>query len=490
MLERGIALKLRAALAPAVSLSVWLIAGSTHAAPAPAPVPATAPQAATAPPQAGASPVTVQGFTYVKSAGGIDEYRLDANGLDVLLAPEHAAPVVTFQVTYRVGSRNEVTGTTGATHILEHMMFKGSEGYSDAKGNSVKQFLERVGGQYNASTSVDRTNYFATVGRESLEGYVAIEADRMRRLSLRESDRQSEMTVVRNEYERGKNDPDNVLMEEVKAAAYVALPYHHPTIGWLSDIEHVPIEKLRNFYDAFYWPDNATVTVVGDIEPAAMLALVRKYYGAYPHSPAPIPEIYTEEPEQRGARRVVIRRPGELGSVVIAHKLPNGRDPDQPALEMLDAILSSGKSARLYRALVDQGLALAAGSGTELHRDLSLHTLYAQLAPGAGHEQVERALLGELAKIKKEGVTPAEIERVKQQYLAADAYRRDGTAAVAGELNEWIAVGDWTLDVSFPRAVEAVTPADVQRVARRFFEEEGSTTGWFIPVAATGEAGS
>ena len=497
MRELSIARKLRAVLAAVALITFGMSLGG--ASPAAPPVPGTPPpqpaqpqaaQSQPAPSQPAPSPVTVPGFTYVKSAGGIDEYRLNANGLDVLLAPEHAAPVVTFQVTYRVGSRNEVTGTTGATHILEHMMFKGSEGFSDAKGNSVKQFLEHVGGQYNASTSVDRTNYFATVARDSLEGYVAIEADRMRRLLLRETDRQSEMTVVRNEYERGKNNPDNVLMEEVNAAAFVALPYHHPTIGWLSDIEHVPIEKLRNFYDTFYWPDNATVTVVGDIDPAATLALVKKYYGAYPHSPAPIPDIYTEEPAQRGARRVVIRRPGELGSVVIAHKLPNGRDPDQPALEILDAILSSGKSARLYRALVDQGLALSAGSGTELHRDLSLHTLFAQLAPGAGHEQVERALLAELAKIKTDGVTPAEIERVKQQYLAADAYRRDGTAAVAGELNEWIAVGDWTLDVNFPQSVEAVTPADVQRVAKRYFDEEGSTTGWFIAVATPAEAGS
>jgi zinc protease len=429
------------------------------------------------------SPAVVDGVAFVKSLGGIDEYTLTSNGLDILLAPEHSAPVVTFQVTYRVGSRNEVTGTTGATHILEHMMFKGSEGYNDPKGNSVKQFLERVGGQYNASTSVDRTNYFATVGRDNLEGYIAIEADRMRRLLLRESDRQAEMTVVRNEYERGKNDPDNLLIESVTAAAYVALPYHHPTIGWLSDIEHVPIEKLRAFYDTFYWPNNATVTVVGDFDATAVLGLIKKYYGVYPRSPTPIPEIYTEEPAQIGARRVEIERPGELGSVLIAHKVPNGRDADQPALEMLDAILSSGKSARLYRALVDKGLALAAASGTDLHRDLSLHTLYAQLAPNATHEEVEKVLLDEIAKIQTEGVTSAEIARVRQQYVAADAYRRDGTAAVAGELNEWIAVGDWTLYVRFPELVEQVTPADVQRVAKKYFSASQSTTGWFIPVA-------
>jgi zinc protease len=436
------------------------------------------------------APPAVAGFTYVKSLGGIDEYRLDSNGLSVLLAPDHSAPVVTFQVTYRVGSRNEVTGTTGATHILEHMMFKGSDNYNDPKGNSVKQFLEHVGGQFNATTSVDRTVYFATVGRESLEGYIAIEADRMRHLWLREADRQSEMTVVRNEYERGKNDPDTVLMEEVTAATYVALPYHHPTIGWKSDIEHVPIEKLHEFYDTFYWPNNATVTVVGDIETAAALGLVKKYYGVYPHSPQPIPSIYTEEPAQTGPRRVTVTRPGELGTVVIAHKVPNGRDADQPALEMLDAILSEGKNARLYRALVDSGLALNAGAGTDLHRDLSLHTVYASLAPGATHTQVEQALLAEIAKIKSGGVTAQEIARVKQQFIAADAYKRDGTAAVASELNEWIAVGDWTLYVTFPQKVEEVTPADVQRVAKQYLNEDQSTTGWFVPARQAAEAGS
>ncbi len=425
--------------------------------------------------------VPVEGLAFVQNLGGIEEYRLTGNGLAILLVPDHSAPVVTFQVTYRVGSRNEVTGTTGATHILEHMMFKGSEAYSDAKGNSVKQYLERVGGEYNASTSVDRTNYFATLGAKDLEGYIAIEADRMRRLLLREGDRQAEMTVVRNEYERGKNDPDNLLIEDVTAAAYVALPYHHPTIGWLSDIEHVPIEKLRAFYDTFYWPNNATVTVVGDFDTRATLQWLKQYYGVYPQSPAPIPEIYTQEPAQTGERRVLVKRPGEIGSVVIAHKVPNGRDVDQPALDVLDAILSSGKSARLYRALVDSGLALSAAAGTDLHRDLSLHTLYAQLAEGATHAQVEQALLAEITKIQTQGVTAAEVLRVKQQYIAADAYRRDGTAGAAAEINEWIAVGDWTLYVRFPQLVAAVTPEDVQRVARKYFVPDEATVGWFVP---------
>jgi zinc protease len=471
-----------AVLAAAMSLAVaaW---------PAPPAASAAAPPASDTAPGSTA-PAVVAGYSFVKSVGGIDEYTLNSNGLTVLVAPDHSAPVVTFQVTYRVGSRNEVTGTTGATHLLEHLMFKGSENFNDPRGNSVKQFLEKVGGQFNASTGVDRTNYFATIGRENLEGYIAIEADRMRHLWLHEADRQAEMTVVRNEFERGKNDPDSVLMEEVTAAAYVALPYHHPTIGWRSDIEHVPIEKLHDFYDTFYWPNNATVTLVGDVDPAAALALVRKYYGGYSRSPQPIPVIYTEEPAQTGARRVLIKRPGELGTVVIAHKVPNGRDADQPALDMLDAILSSGKNARLYRALVDKGIALNAGAGTDLHRDLSLHSMYASMAPGSSHEQVEAALLQEMDKIKTKGVTAEEVARVKQQYVAADAYKRDGTAAKASELNEWIAVGDWTLYVTFPQKVRQVTAADVQRVARQYFSEDQSTTGWFVPVPPTPEKGS
>jgi zinc protease len=450
---------------------------------------AVAPTAPGAPGPAAALAVPA-GFSHIKSLGGIDEYRLDSNGLTVLLVADHSAPVVTFEVTYQVGSRNEVTGTTGATHILEHMMFKGSEAFNDAKGNSIKQLLERVGGQFNASTSFDRTNYFATIGRENLESYVAIEADRMRHLWLHEADRQAEMTVVRNEYERGKNDPENVLMEEVTAAAYVALPYHHPVIGWKSDIEHAPIAKLREFYETFYWPNNATVTVVGDFDTAAVLALVKKYYGVYPHSPAPIPTIYTEEPAQTGGRRVLVRRPGELGTIIVAHKVPNGRDADQPALEMLDAILSSGKNARLYRALVDQGLALSAGAGTDLLRDLSLHSVYAALSPGTTHEQAEKALLAEITRIKTSGVTEAEVSSVKQQYIAQDAYKRDGTAGVASELSEWIGVGDWTLYVTFPQKVQQVTPADVQRVAKQYLGGDQSTTGWFVPLPPKTESGS
>lgn len=429
-----------------------------------------------------AAPVQAPGFSHVRTLGGIDEYRLDANGLTVLLLPDHSAPVVTLNVTYRVGSRNEVTGTTGATHLLEHLMFKGSDKYNRAAGTSLDQIMERFGAQYNASTWIDFTNYYGTLGSDHLADYIAIEADRLRNLWLHEDDRQAEMTVVRNEFERGKNDPNELLQEEVTAAAFQALPYHHPTIGWRSDIENVPIEKLRAFYDTFYWPDNAVVVVVGDLKPAATLELIRKYYGVYTRAPKPIPQIYTQEPEQTGPRRVTVKQPGQLGTVVIAHKVPNGRHADQPALAVLDGVLGTGKNSRFYRALVDTGVALDAGAGMQLNRDLSLHMLSAHLAPGATQEQVEKLLLAEVEKVKTDGVTAEEIERVKTQYRAEQAYSRDGTAGIANQLNSWIAVGDWSLYVTFPENVMKVTVADVQRVAKHYLLEDQSTTGWFVPV--------
>jgi zinc protease len=433
-------------------------------------------------PVAQAEPVAVTGFTHVKSLGGIDEYRLEANGLTVLIKPDHSAPVATFQVTYHVGSRNEVTGTTGATHILEHMMFKGSEHYNKPAANGVDQYLGKVGAHFNATTSYDRTNYFATLGRDSLEGYIAIEADRMRELWLHEADRQKEMTVVRNEFERQENNPISALNKEVRATAYLAQPYHHPVIGWRSDIERVPIEKLRQFYDIFYWPNNATVTIIGDVEPLQALALVNKYYGAIPRSPHPIPEVYTEEPPQSGARRVTLRRAGELGAVQIAWKGPSGPDADLPALNVLGGILSSGANSRLSRALVDKSLATETGADIDPMHDPALFEASVNLAPHATHEQVEGIILAEIDRVKREGVTSEEVQRVIGQYRADQSFNRDGTAAIAGALNEWIAVGDWTLFVTNIDRIAKVTPADVQRVAKTYLIEDHSTTGWYVPT--------
>jgi zinc protease len=431
--------------------------------------------------QAADAPAPVPGFKYVRTVGSISEYTLESNGLTVLLMPERSAPVVTFMVTYMVGSRNEETGTTGATHLLEHLMFKGSDAFNDAKGNSVKQYLETVGGIMNATTFLDRTNYFAVVGKEFLEGYVAIEADRMRNLWLHEEDRQLEMTVVRNEFEQGENDPHQALDVEINAAAIIAHPYHHSTIGWRSDIENVPIEKLRTFYDTYYWPNNATVSVIGDFEPAAVLELIKRYYASIPRSPRPIPQVYTTEPEQRGERRVTVRRAGEMGIVGIAYKSVAGRDADYPALDVLGTILGSGKTSRFYKALTDANLTLGASARAGFFHDPQLFQVYAFLAPGAEHAQVEKVVLDEIERVKKDGVSDAEVATALGKYKASIAYARDGSFSIASNLNESIAAGDWTLYYAVDGATAKVTAADVKRVANKYLDAKKSTTGWFIP---------
>ncbi|MBL9187591.1 MAG: insulinase family protein [Opitutaceae bacterium] len=426
---------------------------------------------------------TPAGFTHVKNLGGIAEYRLTGNDLNVLLLEDHSAPVLTFMVTYRVGSRNEVTGTTGATHLLEHLMFKGSKNFHPGIGKGFDTLMDRIGGINNATTWLDRTNYYENLPSQHLELAVQLEADRMRGLLLREEDRQPEMTVVRNEFERGENDPSEALDKEVSAAAYLAHPYHHPTIGWRSDIEKVSIEKLREFYDTFYWPDNATVTVIGDFQPAAALALIGKYFGAIPRAPKPIPQVYTEEPAQTGPRRVVVKRPGEVGVVQIGFKAPGALHADHPALDVLAAVLSDGKTSRLYRALIDPNLAINADAAKGFFRDNTLFNVTALLAPGATHAQAEQTLLAEIAKVQRDGVAPAEVERAINKLLAGHAYRRDGSFAIAGQLNEAIAVGDWTYYHTLLEKLKTVTPADVQRVAQTYCIEDQSTTGWFIPQA-------
>ncbi len=432
------------------------------------------------------NPALVSGVPFVRKVGKISEYRLEANGLQILLLPEKSAPVVTFMVTYRVGSRNEVTGTTGATHLLEHLMFKGTEKFNRSMGTGFDQVLERVGAETNATTWLDRTNYFATVPANALPLLVEVEADRMRNLSLREEDRRPEMVVVRNEFERGENEPRNALEKELWSAAFFAHPYHHDTIGWRSDIERVPIAKLREFYDTFYWPDNATVTVIGEFEPAAALAEIRKRYGAIPQAPHPIPQLYTEEPEQTGPRRVMVQRGGELGVVALAHKIPAATHADWPAVQIFSAILTHGKTSRCYRALTDKNIAAEVTGQASFTHDPSLHVTTAELTPGTKHDDAERKLVAEIDRIKKDGVTDAEVQMAIAKLLAERAFAGDGSFAQAEQINECIAVGDWTLYDSLERKFKAVTADDVKRVANAYFIERHGVTGWFVPSTIGG----
>ena len=431
-----------------------------------------------------AAPVAATGYAHVKTVGSIDEYTLTSNGLQVLLMPEHSSPTLTFMVTYRVGSRNEVTGTTGATHLLEHLMFKGSKNHTRVMGNNVDQLLERTGAKYNATTWLDRTNYYENMGSEHLATAIGMEADRMRNLLLREEDRKPEMTVVRNEFERGENSPIQALYKEIYQTAFVAHPYHHSTIGHRSDIEKVSIEKLRAFYDTYYWPNNATITIIGDFEPAKALELVKKSFGAYSRSPKPIPEMYTEEPTQNGARRTVVKRAGQLGVVAVAHKVPAATHADFAAVQLMSAILTDGKNSRMYKAITNKNLSTGVDGEMGIFHDPSMHIVFAPLAPGAKHDEVEAIIVQEIERLKKDGVTETELKAAMAKTAADAAFKLDGSFGIAGNINEYIAVGDWTLFYGLDEATKKVTVADIQRVANKYLIEDSSTTGWFIPTAA------
>ena len=431
----------------------------------------------------------VSGYDFIKSSGGIDEYLLKKNGLKVLLMEDHSAPVATFMVTYHVGSRNEAVGYTGSTHLLEHLMFKGSRKFNKQNGKPIWTELQNVGAQINATTWLDRTNYFELLPSEHLETAVQIEADRMRNAFLRDEDRQPEMTVVRNEFERGENDPWDVLDKNIWATAYQAHPYHHSTIGWKTDIENVSTDRLKEFYDTYYWPNNATVTIIGDFNQKDALNMVKKHFGKHRSSPHDIPVMYTKEPDQEGPRRLIVKRSGQTGIVGIAHKSPEGIHQDTYSLQILSKVLGGGKSSRLYRKIVDKGLATSLYMWDFPFKDNGLFITYVFMTPGADHQEIEQIVLDEYAAVQENGITAEELKRAKAQINSEMAFSRDGSYSIASALNEAIATGDWTFYTTYAEKISGVKKADVKNVAKKYLLEDQSTTGYFIPKSGSRGSG-
>lgn len=443
------------------------------------------------------------GVEFVAEEEGVREYRL-ANGLKLLLAENRVAPVATFLVLYKVGSRNEAVGYTGATHLLEHMLFKGTPTFNKERNTQVAATLQRLGADFNATTWYDRTNYFETVPSDKLEHAIHLEADRMRNSFIADADRRSEMTVVRNELERGQNEPSMVLDEAVYATAFREHPYHHPTIGWRADVENVPTARLKEFYDTFYHPNNATAVLVGDFDREDALALVVRHFGALASSREPIPEVYTDEPQQQGERRLVVRRAGELPLVQVAFRTPAAlgqdgvlsnaelaarasnppEDNDIFALVVIAAALSQGVTSRLYQALVETELAVAADARVDQFRDPGLFNVNATVSPGVEPQRVEDAIHEELRRVADEGLSDSEVEKAKRQIVAQTAYDRDGTHNVAIQMSEAEAVADWRFFKDYARNVSRVTAEDVRRVARKYFDEDTRTVGHFVPKGA------
>ena len=426
---------------------------------------------------------------FLEVSRGIEAYRLKENGLQVLLYRLPIAPVVTCMITYLVGSRHEYQGLTGATHMLEHLMFKGTEKFNKEKGTSIFHVLQRVGARLNATTWLDRTNYYELLPRQHLGLALEIEADRMRNARITEEDVESERQVILNEMDRGENDPIRNLYQGVWSTAFWAHTYHHPTIGWRSDVEHMTAEKLRHFYDTYYWPNNATVSIIGDFDREEVFDLLLKHFGPIPASPHPIPELYIEEPPQRGPRRLSVRQGGEVGAVLMGFKIPRGLEQDVDALDVLCRVFGEGKTSRLYKALVDTGLAASTWAAAFRLHDPGLLHVFALLAPGHTHREVEEAIWDVIHAVQEEGITEEERTRACQQIHAAEAFGRDGPFLIAAQLNEAIAAGDWRLYTTYLDRIGRVTLEDVQRVATQYLDEQHVTIGYYEPVTLPGSNG-
>ena len=414
-----------------------------------------------------------------QSADGVVAATLE-NGLRVLLLEDHRSPIVSFQMWYRVGSRNERPGATGIAHFLEHMMFKGTPTYGPRQ---FAQLVEQNGGQDNAFTSQDVTSYYVNIAADKIDLVIDLEADRMRNLLLDTREIDSERQVVIEERRtRTEDDPGGFLGEEVSALAFKNHPYGHPIIGWMEDLKRITPDEIRAFYKTYYVPNNATLVAVGDFKAPEVLAKIRTRFGAIPRGADP-PPVVAVEPVQNGERRVIVKKEAQLPIVYLGYHVPNQQSPDAPALELLSTILSSGRASRLYRRLVhERQLALEAGGDYSYFSfDPPLFWFWGTPMPGQTPDTMEKALLEEMERLRNERVTDEELTRARNQTEAAFVFQEDSVHRRAALLARFELLGGHAGKDKFLDRLRAVTPDDLQRVARTYFAEDKKNVGVLIP---------
>ena len=414
----------------------------------------------------------------VTTVEGITEYRLH-NGLRVLLFPDPSKQTITVNITYLVGSKHENYGETGMAHLLEHLVFKGTPRHPN-----IPQELTEHGARPNGTTWVDRTNYFETFNatEENLKWALDLEADRMVNSFIAKKDLDSEMTVVRNEFEAGENDPFRVLMERVISTAYLWHNYGKSTIGARSDIENVPIERLQAFYKKYYQPDNAVLTVAGKFDETKALELINTYFGAIPRPDRTLLPAYTVDPAQDGERTVTLRRVGDVQVVMAAYHIPAGSHPDYAAIEVLSRILGSEPSGRLYKALVDTKKASSAGAFSFEWKEPGLLLTYAEVLKEKSLDDARTTMLKTLDEARHADITKDEVERAKNELLKQIELSFNSSERIALLLSEYIGMGDWRLLFLNRDRIKAVTPEDVKRVAAHYLKPDNRTVGVFVPT--------
>src|SRR4051812_8024918 len=419
-----------------------------------------------------------QGVRKVTSVEGITEYTLP-NGLRVLLFPDDSKPKVTVNMTYLVGSRHEGYGETGMAHLLEHMLFKETK-----TGRDVKKELSDHGADFNGSTSVDRTNYYETVQATpaNLQWALGLEAERMTGMKMEKALLDTEMTVVRNEFEMGENSPSRILDQRVLEAAYTFHAYGRSTIGSRSDIEHVPMERLAAFYQKYYQPDNALLTVAGNFDESKTLAMISEMYSKLPRPTRKLDQTYTEEPTQDGERTVTLRRSGDHQEIMLVYHGPSGAHPDAAALDVLTAVLGASPSGRLYKALVDNKKAVAAGMDFDSLHDPGYIQAMVRLRQDQSLDDARQVLLKTIENVAAEPPTKEEVQRAKDRLLKNIELELTNSEMVGVILSEYASMGDWRLLFLSRDEVKKVTEQDVLRVAKAYLKSSNRTLGEFIPT--------
>jgi zinc protease len=428
--------------------------------------------------QQGAPVKLPAGVERVTSVEGITEYRL-ANGLRVLLFPDQTKQTMTVNVTYLVGSKQENYGETGMAHLLEHLLFKGSP-----KHTNIPQELTEHGSRPNGSTWYDRTNYFETFSATdvNLKWALDLESDRMVNSFIAKKDLDSEMTVVRNEFELGENSPTNALIERMFSTAYLWHNYGKSTIGAKSDLENVPIDRLQAFYRRYYQPDNSVLLVAGKMDESAVLELIHQYFSPIPRPTRVLPRIYTEDPVQDGERTVVVRRVGDTQLVATAYHVPAGSHPEIAAVNILLQIMSDTPSGRLHKALVESKKAASVFGFPYFFAEPNLFLVGAEVRQESSVDPARDGLLDVVENVLKNPITKEEVDRARTQLLKQIELNLNSSEQVGLELSEWIGVGDWRMLFVNRDRLRKVTPEDVQRVATTYLKLSNRTLGLFVPT--------
>ena len=416
--------------------------------------------------------------TKIGSVEGISEYVLE-NGMKVLLFADKSQPKVTVNCTIFVGSRHEGYGETGMAHLLEHMVFKGTELHP-----TIPAALRDRGAIFNGTTWLDRTNYYETLpaSDENLEFAIRLEADRMVNSKILNEDLQKEFTVVRSEFERGENNPIRVLQQRMFSAAYQWHNYGNSTIGNRSDIERVPIDNLQAFYRKYYRPDNAMLVIAGSFEEAKALELVQKYFGVLPKPKTPINQTYTTEPPQDGDRITMVRRVADVQVVGTMYHVPAGGDPEYAAIDLLASILTDQPSGRLYKSLIETKKATQVFGGSFALHDPGVISFMAQVPKDKSIEEARQAMLDTLENLASNPITSEELERAKRQALNSREMAAAKSDSIAISLSDWAAQGDWRLYFLFRDAIEKATVEQVQLAAQKYLVQNNRTVGLFLPT--------